>query len=371
MRLLHCADIHLDSEFSANLPKDKAKERKNELLAGFSRLLKFAAENCCDGVIIAGDLYDKKVVTKTARKFVMGEIGKYPEMPVYYLKGNHDEASGEDEEDLPANLKLFTGNRGGAVSYTAGTAAGRTVKITGAELTKENERSIYTSLLLDPGDINIVVLHGQESTYKAKDKAGTVALRELAGKGIDYLALGHVHEYKTGKLDARGAWCYPGCLEGRGFDECGEHGAVIVEADDRTGEVSHRFIAFPGRRLWEVNTDVSGCGSTAEICEKVRTRLSEENIASQDSVKIVLTGNVPFDTEIDTGLIEKAFEEDYYFVRAKDESGLYVDFEAYRNDKSLKGEFIRRTEAAEDMTEEEKATVIRYGLQALRGEEIK
>lgn len=371
MRLLHCADIHLDSRFSANLPKEKAKERKNELLAGFSRLLKFAAENCCDGVIIAGDLYDKKVVTKTTRKYVLEEIRKYPEIPVYYLKGNHDEASGEDEEDLPANLRLFTDSRGGYVSYNAGTAAGRTVKISGAEITKENEKTINTLLLPDPGDINIVVLHGQDSTYKAKDKAGTIALRELAGKGIDYLALGHIHEYKSGRLDARGTWCYSGCLEGRGFDECGEKGAVIVEVNDRTGEVSHKFMAFPGRRLWEVKTDISGCESTAQICEKVRERLAEENIASQDSVKIVLTGNVPFDTETDTGLIEKTFEEDYYFVRAKDESGLRVDFETYRNDKSLKGEFIRRTEAAEGLTEEEKAAVIRYGLQALRGEETK
>ena len=30
MKILHCADIHLDSAMTANLDKDKAKERKSE-----------------------------------------------------------------------------------------------------------------------------------------------------------------------------------------------------------------------------------------------------------------------------------------------------------------------------------------------------
>lgn len=33
MKILHCADIHLDSAMTANLDKDKARERRSELLA--------------------------------------------------------------------------------------------------------------------------------------------------------------------------------------------------------------------------------------------------------------------------------------------------------------------------------------------------
>ena len=35
MKILHCADIHLDSAMTANLDKDKARERRSELLASF------------------------------------------------------------------------------------------------------------------------------------------------------------------------------------------------------------------------------------------------------------------------------------------------------------------------------------------------
>lgn len=67
-----------------------------------------------------------------------------------------------------------------------------------------------------------MMLHGQEAEYAAQDKAEVVPLRDLRGKGIDYLALGHVHGYKKETLDSRGEYCYPGCLECRGFDEYGD-----------------------------------------------------------------------------------------------------------------------------------------------------
>ena len=40
------------------------------------------------------------------------------------------------------------------------------------------------------------------------------------------------------------------------------------------------------------------------------------------------------------------------------------------HDMSLKGEFIRTVMATEELSEQERATVIHYGLRALAGEEI-
>jgi fucose 4-O-acetylase-like acetyltransferase len=78
------------------------------------------------------------------------------------------------------------------------------------------------------------MLHGQETAgrfvknKKSADYAGSVSLSALRGRGIDYLALGHIHAYKKAPLDSRGIYCYPGCLEGRGFDECGRKGFVLL-----------------------------------------------------------------------------------------------------------------------------------------------
>ena len=44
-------------------------------------------------------------------------------------------------------------------------------------------------------------------------------------------------------------------------------------------------------------------------------------------------------------------------------------FDDYRRDESLKGEFIRTVEAAENLSDEEKAAIIKLGIGALKGEE--
>lgn len=43
---------------------------------------------------------------------------------------------------------------------------------------------------------------------------------------------------------------------------------------------------------------------------------------------------------------------------------------SYEHDVSLKGEFIRNVMARTGISEDDKAEIIRYGLQALQGEEI-
>lgn len=89
--------------------------------------------------------------------------------------------------------------------------------------------SSYGELNPDPTRVNIVVLHGQVAEYKPKNDAPEISLPKLTNKNIDYIALGHIHDFKIEKLDSRCSWCYSGCLEGRGFDECGKKGFVLLD----------------------------------------------------------------------------------------------------------------------------------------------
>ena len=54
----------------------------------------------------------------------------------------------------------------------------------------------------------------------------------------------------------------------------------------------------------------------------------------------------------------------------KDGTKLSIDYDSYEKDESLKGEFIRTVRDMASLSEEEKRSVIRYGIQALKGEEI-
>lgn len=366
MRIIHCADLHLDSRLNANLMGDKRRERKMELLHTFERMVEFAVQNRVRAILIAGDLFDTKNVTVTARNTVYEEIVNHPDIEFYYLKGNHDADTFLDAlETVPENLKLFDDRW---TSY--GLGEDETVVITGAELDAGNSNTIYDELVLEPDKINIVMLHGQEAMYQSKDRAEVINLWALKNKGIDYLALGHVHGYKKKPLDQRGEYCYPGCLEGRGFDECGEHGFVVLDINEEEKTVESMFVPFAFRNLYTIHTDITGCMTTSQVRERIKITLDEAKIPATSLVKIVLIGNVDVECDKNINLLVKSFEQEYYFLKIYDESRLAVNYNAFRLDESLKGEFVRMVMASDEMDEELKAEVIRCGIQALAGEEI-
>lgn len=364
MKIIHCADIHLDSRMSANLTREKARERRAELLTTFRKMVEYAASHEVNAILIAGDLFDTKNVTATARNVVRDLITGHPGIAFYYLQGNHDEGSFTGGlSEIPENLHLFDSKW---TSYRLG----EKVCITGVELNPENSGSIYNALSLDADLVNVVVLHGQESEYTAKDKAETIHLTALKNKGIDYLALGHIHSYKEERLDGRGVYCYPGCLEGRGFDECGEHGFVLLNVDEAAGRVESCFVPFAYRNLYTIPVDITGCVSSMEILERMKKETNERNYPEKSLVKYELTGRVDAESEKETDFLLRQFSNRFYFVKLKDSSRYLVDYAAFAKDMSLKGEFIRTVMSREDLSEEDKAAVIHYGLHALAGEEI-
>ena len=63
MKLIHCADVHLDSRMESGLPVEKAKERRLELLHTFTRMTELAAEDKVEAILICGDLFDGRSVS--------------------------------------------------------------------------------------------------------------------------------------------------------------------------------------------------------------------------------------------------------------------------------------------------------------------
>ena len=90
MKFIHCADVHLDSRLSANLSAAKSKQRRTEILNTFCNLVKYAAQESVDAVIIAGDLFDSDRLSPVTRDMVLSEIQAAKNVDFLYLSGNHD-----------------------------------------------------------------------------------------------------------------------------------------------------------------------------------------------------------------------------------------------------------------------------------------
>lgn len=367
MKMIHCADLHLDSELNQHLSGKKRKERQNEILSSFCRMVEYGEKNEVEAVLIAGDLFDGNEISRTVKMTVWKTIENHPKLCFYYLRGNHD-ARGfwEDMGTIPDNLKLF----GKGWSYYSQPSKKGQIVIAGAELDEENVSALCTSLYLPPDACNIVLLHGQEGEYRGKEGTVMVPRRELQGRHIDYLALGHVHSYKWGELDARGRWCYPGCLEGRGFDECGEHGFVLLHIEEETGIIHHEFVPFSVRNLYTVFVDISECDHTEAIRKEVDKKLKEQGCSPASLVKVVLQGTFPVDGEKNLDYLKARLEDRFYFLKLTDKSRMNLSQSTYVWDETLKGEFVRFVLGAEEIPEEEKEAVILYGIRALSGEEL-
>ncbi len=347
MRIIHTADLHLDSPLGTNLKSIKQKERKRELLLNFERLIEYAKNYSVDAIIIAGDLFDKARIAFKTREYVFNLINDNPMIEFILITGNHDENSFVSEmEIIPSNLKVFDND---FLTLHYGNVA-----ITGINYQTTYS---YQTLKLDPNDINILVMHGDINV--------DIDLKRLKNKNIDYLALGHIHKYSKGELDDRGIYAYPGTLEARGFDEVGDKGFILLDIED--DKISPKFIPFAKRKLHDIAINITGLDNYQDIRRNAELKLND--IPSDDMVRLRLQGNYDLSLIKQNEMLEEALNEKFYFAKVSDESKLKVNPRDYENDISLKGEFIRNV-LASDLSDEDKNMVIEYGIKALLKEEI-
>ena len=351
MKFIHCADIHLGSKMEAKLPKAKALERRDEVRQTFLRMVEYAKKEGVCAILLSGDVFDSDRPLKTDKEFFYNVVKGNPEIDFLYLRGNHD---GEETyvENL-LNLKTFseewTGYEYGGVS------------VFGLEISRGNHTSMYSSLRLNKDRKNIVMLHGDEGGSK---EAYKINFGKLAEKHIDYLALGHIHSFREERLDDRGRYAFSGCLEGRGFDDTGEKGFVLLEVEET---VESRFIPWAKRTIEEVFVDISEAEGVYDACEtvKAQVKFNRENL-----YRIELIGEIDFDNETLANSVENYLKDECYFVSVKDKTLRKINPEKYEGEVSLRGEFVRMVWANGELSDEEKRQVITLGLKALEGREV-
>ena len=376
MKIIHCSDLHLDADLRSRFDAESAADRRAELMNTFRRLCRQARELHARAVLICGDLFDTDAPSPSAVRAVEDLILTYSEILFFCLRGNHDSRSVLFRtREMPGNLRLFDNSwtvweleSGSEEQRSAGQRFAEQRKI--CIIGKEAGDGPFTPPPLDPSNVNIVMLHGQIREGMSASDPETVPLSALRGIGIDYLALGHLHSYRSFPLDQRGTAVYSGCLEGRGFDECGECGFVLLDTDTPSGRIRSRFIPFASRSLYRVPCDVSGCVSDAEVYERISSALSSSPAQARDLVRLELTGNLEYSCSPDPALIRAEWEDGYHYFDCVDNTVPVVHSEDFLCDATLKGEFVRIVSAAGGLDENERAAVLRCGLRALSGEPL-
>lgn len=406
VKLIHTADLHLDSAFRSRFTKEEAENRRQKQLMAWKELLSFAVEKKVQGILIAGDLFDSPVVSHGTMDFFLSTIAEHPEISFFYLRGNHDtENTFRYQENLPKNLFLFSdkgkkyrlndrlllagveydtkdisfGENEGA-EQAAGQAAEQAVgqeNVRGAETLSKNETESEEEskfLKLKEEDYNILLLHGAlyQGTAKGDAVQGEegIFLKNLEKLPLSYIALGHIHKGGEGKLNNGALWTYPGCLQGRGFDEEGERGFLYLKVEEEKKEIHKEFIPIKQGEFRILEIELLEDEGTLACLKKIEVEMEKAGISKEDSLRIILKGKKGLEQERNLRYLQLQLQDSVFFLEIQDESELSWNREEAMKEKSLKGEFLRVLAAADNLSKEEQEEIIALGMGLLQGGEL-
>lgn len=351
MKIIHTSDIHLESKMN-KLGTNKSKIRQSEIREAFFNLIDYAKKEEVSIILIAGDLFESKKVRLNTLRELVSKINSTPNIDYIYLNGNHDDSdifNNEKLGELPSNLKIV--NKNETYKY-------EDIVITAIDAFKYSNEEYLKELNLNPNDFNIVMLHGS---------LNEIPLTKLAGKHIDYLALGDIHipDIKSKKLDTRGIYGYSGILEPRGFDELGDRGFFLL--DIRGKKLTRTFIKNNIRTYHVIKTSITNLDNYTLIQDAINK--STKDIKSEDIVRVVLEGKYEYETIKDLNSLLASLEKRFFYAELVDESKLDYTKINFEKEVSLRGEFYRMVKES-SLDESDMDKVLEYGLKALKGEDI-
>ena len=357
---LHAADFHLDSPFDA-LPPEQAAERRQEQRELLSRLAALAVERKVDLVLLSGDLFDGGQTfyeTTLALARALGQI----KAPVFIAPGNHDfynSRSPYASVPWPDNVRIFTSGQMERVELP-----GLKCAVYGAAFTAPARES---SLLEgfqpqeDAGLARLMVLHGE---LAPQGKYNPITPEQLAASGMDYVALGHIHAH--GGLCRAGKVCYayPGCPEGRGFDELGDKGVLLGTLEENGCRVE--FVPLCKRRYEILSVDVTD----RDPAEALAAALPEDR--REDICRVLLTGESDVGG-VDLSALAPLLDGKFYHGSLRDHTTVRRDLWARAGEDTLTGLFLQEmAQRLGEASEEDKPLLeraVRFGLAALEGGE--
>lgn len=356
-KIVHAADLHLDSAFGG-LPMDKARERRRESREMAGRLAALVREEKAEIVLLAGDLFDgERVFPETLEQLKAALAGMG--CPVFIAPGNHDPYTRHSPyaaADWPGNVHIFRGEAMEAVLLPDLDCV-----VCGAAFTAPARTSPPLAGFTVPQDDRLCLLCLHGDVGRPASQYGPIPREHLAASGAHYAALGHVHQCSGVQRDGNTFWAYPGCPEGRGFDEPGDRGVLAGYVD--TEGAALRFVPLCRRRYLILEADVTG-KSPGEALEAAAP-------GSEDICRIIFTGETD-EAGIDLPALESAYRDRFYSLELRDRTRPAQSLWKRAGEDTLRGLFLRemkrRYDAAPGEEAREQITLaVRFGLAALEG----
>ncbi|PLX93231.1 MAG: DNA repair exonuclease [Desulfuromonas sp.] len=356
IRLLHTADLHLDAPFPSL--GEREEQRRNDLLNTFDRLLNLAIKREVHLFLIAGDLFDSPKPSDACVARVQNGLQRLVDrgiVPVI-LPGTHDNVVASQsvyrQHSFPGTILLDKPWVDEPVEVMVGDE--RVYLYGFAFRTFASKDAMESMQRRSPEGVHIGLLHGSrqgspEWNYRAKDLP--FSLPQLRDWGLDYVALGHYHNYET-FVDGDTAFAgYPGTPEGKRFGEEGPRQAILATLEE--GRCGVEPLVCNSRVLDSRSIDLSGCLDEAQAIAAVR-RLGNPDLL----LRLELIGIV--EAPLDLDRLHSRCDPDFFALELIDKTQLFASDFAKRieDEETVRGLFVRRARVLlQDVPDAEKSTV--------------
>ena len=368
VKILQTGDLHFDTPFR-DLDKDISEISKEELLEVFSKIISIAEQNRIDILLLTGDIFDNLTVNKKTLVFIKNQIERIPNIKVFISPGNHDpynEKSFYKMINWPSNVYIFKGKLENVILDDL------KVVVWGAAF---NEYYVKESLLKDikakEDYINIMCIHGELSTVEGGNEYNPITIKDIENSKLDYIAIGHRHNFSRIQNIGNTFYAYAGCPQGRGFDEVLDKGVIIGEVSK--GIVNLDFIRTSKRNYYVKEVDISNKVSYEEIKNKILEEVKEEERKS-NLYKIVLKGEVESFVNLKEGLLKELIKDYFYYVKIMDKTEVKLDFDSISKDYSIRGVYAKKILEKIDTENSEENEILKIalklGIQCLSNEEV-
>lgn len=272
MRLLHLADLHLDSPMRGLEAYEGAPETAASCTRdAFERAVQFALAENVELVVIAGDVYDGDWQDFSTGIFFARQLARLRDggIPVVLSSGNHDAASRITREiTLPDGTRVFSAKKPETIVFEELGVVVHGQSFATREVT-ENLAAAYPPAV--PEMINVGLLHTSLAGHPDHDSYAACSPEDLDRLDYDYWALGHIHI--RGRACKGPAAFYSGCVQGRSVRECGAHGGLLVELE-RGEEPSVELVNFDVLRWAIAEVDCTAVERLDDVLDRTRSALA-------------------------------------------------------------------------------------------------
>ncbi|MDP9244742.1 MAG: DNA repair exonuclease [Chloroflexota bacterium] len=245
---LHTGDLHLDSPFeglSAEAPPEVLALLRSATTDAWRAVVRSAIEARVDFVVVAGDIFEGASPTLLGQTRFRDGLANLADAGIasFVVHGNHDPLDGHSwapSLDFPGVVHRFGTDAVEAVPHLR---AGREIaRIHGRSYPRSVVSENYAlGFRADPAaPFSIGLLHTNVGDRPGHANYAPCSVDDLRASGMDYWALGHVHQ--PGQVAADPPALYCGIPQGRDPGELGPRGCYIVEVD-AAGRATPGFVA--------------------------------------------------------------------------------------------------------------------------------